>query len=119
MEKKQFVFGNKVLRKIFGPICGAGEWKRRRHNEEIRTTQYGDHVIVAVIKSRRLKWAGHVIRRSEDSNMKTETLGSRPVGRPKNRWKDQVLKDLQKLNLTEEDADNRDSWRLKIDEDIN
>jgi len=49
-----------VLRRIFGPRRDelTGEW-RRLHNEELNDL-YSSHIIVRVIKSRRMRWAGHV-----------------------------------------------------------
>jgi len=56
------VFENKVLRRIFGPRRDevTGYW-RRLHNEEINVL-YSSPNIVRVIKSRRMRWAGHVAR---------------------------------------------------------
>jgi len=63
-ERKLRVFENRVLRKIFGPRRDevTGEW-RRLYNEEINDL-YSSTNIVRVIKSRRLKLAGHVARMS-------------------------------------------------------
>jgi hypothetical protein len=56
------VFENRVLRRIFGPKRdeATGDW-RRLHNEE-RNDLYSSPSIIRVIKSRRLRWAGHVAR---------------------------------------------------------
>jgi hypothetical protein len=56
------VFENKVLRRIFGPKRDevTGEW-RRLHNKEVYAL-YSSPNIIRVIKSRRLRWAGHVAR---------------------------------------------------------
>ena len=53
------VFENRILRRIFGPKSDEnGEW-RRLHNEELHRL-FRSPNIVRVIKSRRLRWAGHV-----------------------------------------------------------
>ena len=54
------VFGNRVFRRIFGPKRDevTGEW-RKLHNEELNVV-YCSPNIVRVIKSRRMRWAGHV-----------------------------------------------------------
>jgi hypothetical protein len=59
------VFQNRVLRRIFGPNGDevTGEW-RRLHNEE-RNDLYSSPTIIRVIKSRRMRWAGHVARTGE------------------------------------------------------
>jgi hypothetical protein len=59
------VFGNKVLRRIFGPKRDevTGEW-RRLHNKEL-SALYSSPNIIRVMKSRRLRWAGHVARMGE------------------------------------------------------
>ena len=56
------MFENKVLRRIFGPRREevTGDW-RRFHNEEINVL-YSSPNIVRVLKSRRMRWAGHVAR---------------------------------------------------------
>jgi hypothetical protein len=56
------VFENRVLRRIFGPKRDevTGEW-RKLHNEEFRDL-YSSPSIIRMIKSRRMRWAGHVAR---------------------------------------------------------
>ena len=59
------MFGNRVLRRVFGPKRDevTGEW-RKLHNEELRGL-YSIPNIVRVVKSRRMRWAGHVARMGE------------------------------------------------------
>jgi hypothetical protein len=62
------VFENRVLRKIFGPKRDEvmGEW-RKLHNKELRDL-YSSPSISRIIKSRRMRWAGHVARMGEKRN---------------------------------------------------
>jgi hypothetical protein len=88
------VFENRVLRRIFGPKRDevTGEW-RKLHNEEIRDL-YSSPSIIRVIKSRRMRWAGHVARMSEKRNtyrlLVRKPEGKRPLGRPRRRWVDNI-----------------------------
>jgi hypothetical protein len=60
-EHRLRVFENRVLRKIFGPKSEEdGSW-RKLHNDELHSL-YSSLNIVRVIKSRRMRWAGHVAR---------------------------------------------------------
>ena len=65
-ERRLRVFENRVLRKVFGPTRDevTGEW-RKVHNEELNDL-YSLPNIVRVVKSRRMRWAGHVVRMGED-----------------------------------------------------
>jgi len=73
------VFENRVLR-IFGPKRDEvrGEW-RKLHNEEL-TDLYSSAIIVRVIKSRRMRWAGHVAR-MEDRRGIYRVLVGKPEGK--------------------------------------
>jgi hypothetical protein len=101
-EKRRLrVFENKVLRRIFGPKRDevTGDW-RRLHNEEINVL-YCSPNIVRVIKSRRMRWAGHVARMGEEKEVYRVFVGKpegkRTLGRPRRRWVDNIRMDLQKV----------------------
>ena len=88
-ESRLRVFENRILRRIFGSKRDEnGEW-RRLHNEELHNL-YRSPNIVSVIKSRRLRWAGHVARmeggRSAFKILTGGPTGSKPLGRPRRRW---------------------------------
>ena len=74
-ERKLRVFENKVLRRIFGPRRDevTEEW-RRLHNEELHDL-YSSPIIVLVIKSRRMRWAGHVARMVEERGVYSVLVG--------------------------------------------
>ena len=84
-ERKLRVFQNMVLRRIFGPRSDevTGEW-RRLHNEELNDL-YSSPNIVRVIKSRRMRWAGHMARMGEERGVYRVLVG-KPEGR--NHWGD-------------------------------
>jgi hypothetical protein len=77
---RQTVFENRVLRKIFGPKRDevAGEW-RKLHNEKLNDL-YSSPSIVRVIKSRRMRWAGHVARMGERRGVYRILIG-KPEGK--------------------------------------
>jgi len=121
-ERKLRVFENMVLRKIFGPRRDevTAEW-RRLHNEELNDL-YSSPNIVRVIKSRRLRWAGHVARMGEERGVYRVLVGKpegkRLLGRPRRRWVDNGRMDLQKVGCGYMDwiglAQDRDSWRTLV-----
>ena len=78
--RKLMVFENMVLRRIFGPRRDevTGEWKRL-HDEELNDLYYSPN-IVRVIKSRRMRWAGHVARMGEESGCRGSCWGNRREG---------------------------------------
>ena len=75
------------------------EW-RRLHNEELNDL-YSPPNIVRVIKSRRMRWAGHVERMGEEMGVYRVLVGKlegkRPLGRPRRRWVDNIRNDLKEV----------------------
>ena len=74
-ERRLRVFGNRVLRRVFGPKRDevTAEW-RKLHNEELNDL-YSLPNIVRVVKSRRMRWAGHVARIGEDRGVHRVLVG--------------------------------------------
>jgi hypothetical protein len=84
-ERRLRVFENRVLRRVFGAKRDeiTGDW-RKLHNEELRDL-YSLPNIVRVVKSRRMRWAGHVARMGEGI-VEHRVLVGRPEG--KSHWED-------------------------------
>jgi len=111
-----------VLRRIFGPRRDevTGEW-RRLHNEEVNGVN-GSPNIVWVIKSRRMRWAGHVARMGEERGVYRILVGKpegkRPLGRHRRRWVDNIRMDLEEVGCGYMDwiglAQDRESWRTFV-----
>ena len=113
------VFENKVLRTIFGAKRDeiTGEW-RKLHNAELHAL-YSSPNIIRNLKSRRLKWAGHVAHMEQFRNAYRVLVGKpeskRPLGRPRRRWGDNIKMDLREVGCDSKDwialAEDRDQWR--------
>jgi hypothetical protein len=97
-ERRLRVFENRVLRRIFGPKRDrvTGEW-RKLHN------LYSSPDIIRQVKSRRMRWVGHVARMGEGRNVYKVLVrkpeGKRPLGRPMSRWENGVRMDLRDITL--------------------
>jgi len=116
------MFENMVLRRTFGPRRDeiTGEW-RRLHNKELNDL-YCSPNIVRVIKSRRMRWAGHVACMGEERGVYRVLVGKpegrRPLGRPRCRWVDSIMMDLQEVGCGYMGwiglAQDRDRWRTLV-----
>ena len=91
------------------------------HNDELNDL-YSSPNIVRVIKSRRMRWAGHVARMGEERGVHRvllgKTEGRRPQERPRDRWVDNIRMDLQEVGCGYMDwiglAQERDRWRMLV-----
>jgi hypothetical protein len=90
-------------------------------NEELNDL-YSLPNIVRVVKSRRMRWAGHVARMGEDRGVVRVLVGrpegKRPLGRPRRIWEDNIKMDLQEVGGGRVDwmelAQDRDRWRALV-----
>jgi len=112
---------NRVLRRVFRPKRDevTGEW-RKLHNEELREL-YSLPNIVRVVKSRRMRWAGHVVHMGEGRGVHRVLVwkpeGKTPLGRPGRRWQDNIKMDLREVEGGGdwmELAQDRDRWRALV-----
>ena len=91
--------------------------KDRRTSKELRENLQIEN-ITEVVRRARLRWFGHVERKSDEDWVKRvthlEVEGNRPAGRPKKTWQDTVRADLKQLKLDLCEASNRASWRPAI-----
>jgi hypothetical protein len=108
-----------VLRSTFGPKRDevTGGW-RKLHNEELHDL-YSSPSMIRIIKSRRMRWAGHVARMGEKRNVYTLLIGKlegkRQLGRPRRRWIDNIKMGVDWLGL----AQDRDKWRALVNAIMN
>jgi hypothetical protein len=91
-----------VLRKIFGPKREEdGSW-RKLYNDELHSL-YSSPNIIRVIKSRRMRWVGHVTHMGEGRGVYTVLIerpeGKGPLGRRRRRWEDNIKMDLREIRI--------------------
>jgi hypothetical protein len=107
------VFENRVLRRIFGRKRDevTREW-RKLHNEELHNL-YSSPDIIRQVKSRRMRWVGHVARMGKERKLYKVLVGKpegkRPLGSPRRRWEDGVRMDLREFGLGECGLDSTSS----------
>jgi hypothetical protein len=95
-------------------------------NEELHDL-YSSPNIVRMIKSRRMRWAGHVARREEERGVYRGLVGKlekkKPLGRPRRRWEDNIRMDCQEMGCGGMEwiglAQYRDRWRATVNAVMN
>jgi hypothetical protein len=99
------VFENRVLRGIFGPKGDevTGEWIKL-HSGELHNL-YSSADIIRQIKSRRMRWTGHVVCMGEGRRVYRVLVGKpegkKPLVRPRRRWEDVIKMDLRDIGWEE------------------
>jgi hypothetical protein len=115
------------VRRTFGPKRDevTGEW-RNVNNEELHDL-YSSSSIIRILKSRRMRWAGHVALIGEKRNayrlLVGKPEGRRPLGRPRLRWLDNIRMDLVEVGWSDVDwiglARDKDRWRALVNSGLN
>ena len=105
-----------------GMRMGSGEGSTMRNFRV-----YCSPNIVRVIRSRRLRWAGHVARLEEGRSafkiLTGKPTGKRPLGRPRRRWEDNIRMDLEEISINAgnwvDSAQDRNYWRALVNAALN
>jgi hypothetical protein len=119
-EHRLRVFENKLFRKIFGPK--KDEVTREWENYITRSFMICTFRIIRLIKSRMMRWAGHVSRMGAKRNayklLVGKPEGRRPLGRPGRRWVNNIKMDLLEMGLGDVDwiglAQDKDKWKALV-----
>jgi hypothetical protein len=96
------------------------------HNDELHSL-YSSPNIVRVIKSRRMRWVGHVARKEEGKSVYRVLVGrlegKRPPGRSRRRWEDNIKMDFREIGIDGENwiqlAQDRVQWRAFVNTGMN
>jgi hypothetical protein len=122
-EHRLRVFENRVLRRIFGPKRDevTSEW-RKLHNKEIHDL-YSSPSIIRIIKSRSMRWTGHIARMEVKRNVYKLLVGKRPLGIPRCRWVDNIRINLGEVGCGDVDwiglAKDRNRWKALVNSVLN
>jgi hypothetical protein len=109
------IFERQILRKILGPVNIDNMWRIQNNIEIDKLIEGAD--IVRFVKAQRIKWLGRIQRmeqaRPNRKLLEWKPMGTRPVGRPRQRWQEDVMEDLNKLKVKngKEAAKDRRTWR--------
>jgi hypothetical protein len=125
-EHRLRVFENRVLRRIFGPKREEDDSWRKMHNDELHSL-YSSLNIVTVIKSRRMRRAGHVARMGEGRDVYRVLVGrperKRPLGRPRRRLESNIKMDLREIGMDGANwvqlAQDKVHWRAFVSTVVN
>jgi hypothetical protein len=121
------VFENRVLRKIFGPKrSGVRGGIRKLHKEGLHNL-HSSTSIIRMINSRRMRWAGHVVRMGAKRNACRILVGKpdakRPLGGPRHMWEDNITMDVREIGWYTMDwidlAQDRDQWMADVNTVLN
>jgi hypothetical protein len=125
-EHRLRIFENRVLRKIFGPQREEDVSWRKLHKDEIHDLYFSPN-IVRVIKSRRMRWAGHVAHMGQGRGAYRVLVGTpegkRALGRPRRRWEDNIKMDIGEIEIEGANwirlAQERVQWRAFVNTVMN
>jgi hypothetical protein len=125
-EHRLRFFLKRVLRKIFGPKREEDVSWRKLHNDQFHDL-YSSPNIVRVIKSRRIRWAGHVARMGKGRGAYRVLVGrpegKRPLGRPRRGREDNIKLDLREIGIDGANliqlAQDKVQWRACVNTVLN
>jgi len=117
IKNKLMLFERKVLRRIFGPTKERGGKCRTKTKDELNELIRRNNIINH-IKAQRLSWFGHLHRMPDERIVKRvykwKPILTRPLGRPKNRWEDDIINDVKKLKIKNWTSCIQDSNKWKL-----
>jgi hypothetical protein len=87
----------RIFRRIFGPRRNEVIGRLRKLDDKELCDLYSLPSIIRIIRSRRMRWAGHVAQMEEKWSMCRLLVGKIPLGRPRRRWIDNIKLDLLEI----------------------